>query len=44
MPAVLSLADDERLAEKLNWERVQEEVANVSSRIAAFLEEGGLWE
>ena len=29
-----------RLAVTLNWEQVQEEVANVSSRIAAFLERG----
>ena len=31
---------DNRTAVTLNWEQVQEEVANVSSRIAAFLERG----
>ena len=33
-------ADDGRAVVKLNWEQVQEEVANASSRIAAFLERG----
>ena len=33
-------SDAGRLAVTLNWEQVQEEVANVSSRIAAFLERG----
>lgn len=32
--------DDGRVAVMLNWEQVQEEVANASSRIAAFLERG----
>jgi DNA polymerase-3 subunit gamma/tau len=32
--------DDGRVAVTLNWEQVQEEVANASSRIAAFLERG----
>jgi DNA polymerase-3 subunit gamma/tau len=32
--------DAGRLAVSLNWEQVQEEVANASSRIAAFLERG----
>jgi len=40
MPAVSAPTHDGRLAVKLNWEQVQEEVANVSSRIAAFLERG----
>ena len=33
-------AEDGRAVVTLNWEQVQEEVANVSSRIAAFLERG----
>ena len=32
--------DKGRVAVTLNWEQVQEEVGNVSSRIAAFLERG----
>ncbi len=32
--------DDGRVAVTLNWEQVQEEVGNTSSRIAAFLERG----
>jgi DNA polymerase-3 subunit gamma/tau len=32
--------DSGRVAVTLNWEQVQEEVGNVSSRIAAFLERG----
>ena len=32
--------DNGRVAVTLNWEQVQEEVGNVSSRIAAFLERG----
>ncbi len=40
MPATLPPTDDGRPAVSLNWEQVQEEVANVSSRIAAFLERG----
>jgi len=32
--------NNERVGATLNWERVQEEVSNVSSRIAAFLERG----
>ncbi len=34
------LTDASPLSVTLNWEQVQEEVANVSSRIAAFLERG----
>jgi DNA polymerase III subunit gamma/tau len=37
---VVSPQTDDRIAVTLNWEQVQEEVANVSSRIAAFLERG----
>ena len=40
MPGRSPLADDGRVAVALNWEQVQEEVANASSRIAAFLERG----
>ena len=40
MPAASPSIDDGRVAVTLNWEQVQEEVANVSSRIAAFLERG----
>jgi DNA polymerase-3 subunit gamma/tau len=40
MPAVSKPPDDGRVVVMLNWERVQEEVANASSRIAAFLERG----
>jgi len=40
MPVASLPTDDGRLAVTLNWEQVQEEVANVSSRIAAFLERG----
>jgi DNA polymerase III subunit gamma/tau len=40
-PPVASLStNNERIAVMLNWEQVQEEVGNVSSRIAAFLERG----
>ena len=39
-PVVSPPADDGRAAMMLNWEQVQEEVANASSRIAAFLERG----
>ncbi len=35
-----SSTDNGRVAVTLNWEQVQEEVGNVSSRIAAFLERG----
>jgi DNA polymerase-3 subunit gamma/tau len=38
--SVSSPVDDGRVAVVLNWEQVQEEVANASSRIAAFLERG----
>jgi DNA polymerase-3 subunit gamma/tau len=40
MPVASKPADDGRVVVMLNWERVQEEVANASSRIAAFLERG----
>lgn len=40
MPMASRPIDDERVAVTLNWEQVQEEVGNVSSRIAAFLERG----
>jgi DNA polymerase-3 subunit gamma/tau len=40
MPAAAKPTDDGRVVVMLNWERVQEEVANASSRIAAFLERG----
>ena len=40
MPMASRQADDGRVAVTLNWEQVQEEVANASSRIAAFLERG----
>ena len=40
MPVASLPTDDGRLAVTLNWEQVQEEVANASSRIAAFLERG----
>ncbi|MFI5247598.1 MAG: hypothetical protein ACHQWV_03490 [Nitrospirales bacterium] len=40
MPVAPPPTDDGRVAVTLNWEQVQEEVANASSRIAAFLERG----
>ncbi|HYM89796.1 MAG TPA: DNA polymerase III subunit gamma/tau [Nitrospiraceae bacterium] len=40
MPMASCPIDDRRVAVMLNWEQVQEEVANASSRIAAFLERG----
>ena len=40
MPRASCPIDDRRVAVMLNWEQVQEEVANASSRIAAFLERG----
>ncbi len=40
MPVASSPTDDGRLVVTLNWEQVQEEVANASSQIAAFLERG----
>jgi len=40
MPVALPLTDASPLLVMINWEQVQEEVANVSSRIAAFLERG----
>ena len=40
MPSVSPAADAGGAAVMLNWEQVQEEVANASSRIAAFLERG----
>ncbi|MEO5955201.1 MAG: DNA polymerase III subunit gamma/tau [Nitrospiraceae bacterium] len=39
-PSISPPAEDGRVVVTLNWEQVQEEVANVSSRIAAFLERG----
>jgi DNA polymerase III subunit gamma/tau len=39
-PEVLPTADGKPGAVALNWEQVQEEVGNISSRIAAFLERG----
>ena len=39
-PAASSSTDDGRPVVALNWEQVQEEAANASSRIAAFLERG----
>ena len=39
-PSITPPAEDGRAVVTLNWEQVQEEVANVSSRIAAFLERG----
>jgi len=39
-PQVSQATDSGRVAVTLNWEQVQEEVANASSRIAAFLERG----
>ena len=39
-PQVSQATDRGRVAVTLNWEQVQEEVANASSRIAAFLERG----
>ncbi len=39
-PVALSTVDNERVTITLNWEQVQEEVGNTSSRIAAFLERG----
>ncbi|NOT97023.1 MAG: DNA polymerase III subunit gamma/tau [Nitrospira sp.] len=39
-PSIAPQAEDGRAVVTLNWEQVQEEVANVSSRIAAFLERG----
>ncbi|MBC7838437.1 MAG: DNA polymerase III subunit gamma/tau [Nitrospiraceae bacterium] len=41
-PVALSTGDNERVTITLNWEQVQEEVGNTSSRIAAFLERGRL--
>ncbi len=40
MPVASPETDASPLSVTLNWEQVQEEVANVSSRIAAFLERG----
>ncbi|HSL06145.1 MAG TPA: DNA polymerase III subunit gamma/tau [Nitrospiraceae bacterium] len=40
MPVASSATDNESLVVTLNWEQVQEEVGNASSRIAAFLERG----
>ncbi len=40
MPMASRPTDDGRVAVTLNWEQVQEEVGNTSSRIAAFLERG----
>jgi len=40
MPVASKPTDDGRVVVMLNWEQVQEEVANASSRIAAFLERG----
>jgi DNA polymerase-3 subunit gamma/tau len=40
MPVASPLTDASPLSVTLDWEQVQEEVANVSSRIAAFLERG----
>ena len=42
IPVVPPPTDDGHLMVTLNWEQVQEEVATVSSRIAAFLERGRL--
>ena len=39
-PSIPPSTEDGRMVVTLNWEQVQEEVANVSSRIAAFLERG----
>ena len=39
-PVASSPTDDGRSVVALNWEQVQEEAANASSRIAAFLERG----
>ncbi|MDP1768846.1 MAG: DNA polymerase III subunit gamma/tau [Nitrospirota bacterium] len=39
-PSIAPSTEDGRAVVTLNWEQVQEEVANVSSRIAAFLERG----
>jgi len=39
-PVASSSTDNGRVAVTLNWEQVQEEVGNASSRIAAFLERG----
>lgn len=39
-PVASPPTDDGRLVVTLDWEQVQEEVANASSRIAAFLERG----
>ncbi|HEY6262005.1 MAG TPA: DNA polymerase III subunit gamma/tau [Nitrospiraceae bacterium] len=39
-PVASPPTDDGRVAVTLNWEQVQDEVANASSRIAAFLERG----
>ena len=39
-PEALPTADSKPGAVALNWEQVQEEVGNISSRIAAFLERG----
>jgi DNA polymerase-3 subunit gamma/tau len=40
MPMASRPTDEGRVAVMLNWEQVQEEVGNTSSRIAAFLERG----
>ena len=40
IPVASSSIDDRPVGVTLNWEQVQEEVANASSRIAAFLERG----
>jgi len=40
MPMASRPTDDGRVTVTLNWEQVQEEVGNTSSRIAAFLERG----
>ncbi len=40
MPEVVPMAEGKPDAVALNWEQVQEEVGNISSRIAAFLERG----
>jgi DNA polymerase III subunit gamma/tau len=40
MPAASKPSDDGRVVVRLDWEQVQEEIGNASSRIAAFLERG----
>ncbi len=40
IPVASSSIEDKPVGGTLNWEQVQEEVANASSRIAAFLERG----